>query len=760
MDQILVPNIFPYRELSKENRRLSSSDMLGSTRLGGVYGDAKLASSSLVNYVNCRLHHDINSWSVGNRNHTCRMGLVVAILLVWAAIMAPLSAVAQQHYNDTWGYTCNGDVTTCTTYAFYRTYKEQESLVTVAGYFNMALAGIADGSGLSNLKPNAVLPQGQALYIPLDCSCTVTYVTSLTSQMPVQYVLQTGDTITLLATTMYGALTTYQAMMAWTPMKEVAELSPGDIIVVPIFCACPSSEQVASRTKYLLSYGVYPNETLDTISSNFGITTEELSAANQLAVDATLMTYTTLLVPVVSLPPIATMRFPHVNITQNNTASPTSDSSHTSSKVSIVAGVFAAGAVAVLVVAGLLTVRRRRRSASSKKQHKRSDFSDLLLRMFTFKELSKATKNFGRSERLGSGGFGAVYKGTLPCGELVAVKRIRMESKHGQESFRAEVTSLSHIRHRNLVQLRGWCHEEEQLFLVFDYMPNGSLDERLHRSSRGRDMKVFSLRMRHSILSDVAAALSYLHEECAQCVLHRDVKSSNVLLDGEWNAYLGDFGLARLVDHQKMGKTTMMGGTFGYMAPEMSHTGKATKESDVYSFGVLVLEVVCGAPPLDMTALEDGGLGVLVDKVWKIHEAGHILLAADSRLFPLPDSRLGSSSDVPEVDDVSRIPIEGQGAAMEDKQMITHLLHLGLLCCDPNPTDRPSMRVVSQLLLQASENVMEMSMPRLPRCKPQAHYEEPGFSQILGNAPLSGVGNGEHVIQASFVASSVIHSGR
>jgi serine/threonine protein kinase len=759
MDQILVPNIFPYRELSKENRRLSSSDMLGSTRLGGVYGDAKLASSSLVNYVNCRLHHDINSWSVGNRNHTCRMGLVVAILLVWAAIMAPLSAVAQQHYNDTWGYTCNGDVTTCTTYAFYRTYKEQESLVTVAGYFNMALAGIADGSGLSNLKPNAVLPQGQALYIPLDCSCTVTYVTSLTSQMPVQYVLQTGDTITLLATTMYGALTTYQAMMAWTPMKEVAELSPGDIIVVPIFCACPSSEQVASRTKYLLSYGVYPNETLDTISSNFGITTEELSAANQLAVDATLMTYTTLLVPVVSLPPIATMRFPHVNITQNNTASPTSDSSHTSSKVSIVAGVFAAGAVAVLVVAGLLTVRRRRRSASSKKQHKRSDFSDLLLRMFTFKELSKATKNFGRSERLGSGGFGAVYKGTLPCGELVAVKRIRMESKHGQESFRAEVNSLSHIRHRNLVQLRGWCHEEEQLFLVFDYMPNGSLDERLHRSSRGRDMKVFSLRMRHSILSDVAAALSYLHEECAQCVLHRDVKSSNVLLDGEWNAYLGDFGLARLVDHQKMGKTTMMGGTFGYMAPEMSHTGKATKESDVYSFGVLMLEVVCGVPALDMTALEDGGLAVLVDKVWKIHEAGHILLAADSRLFPFPDSRLGSSSDVPEVDDVSRDPIQGQGAAMEDRQMITNLLHLGLLCCDPNPTDRPSMRVVSQLLLQASENVMEMSMPWLPRCKPQAHYDKQGFSQILSNTPLSGVASGEHVIQAPFVASSVIHSG-
>jgi serine/threonine protein kinase len=728
-----------------------------------VYRDAKLASSSLVNYVNCRLHHDINCWSVGNRIHTCRMGLLVAILLVWAAAMAPLRAVAQQQYDYTEGYSCNGDGKTCTTYAFYRTFKEQESLATIAGYFNMAPAGIADGSGLSHLEPHAVLPQGQALYIPLDCSCAQNYITSLTSQMQVPYILQTDDTFEMLAITKYGALTTDQAMEVWNPRMDVTDLVTGDTMVVPIFCACPTAEQIASRTKYLLTYAVYPNETLDVISADFGITTRDLSAANQLPVDATLATYTTLLVPVVSLPPIATMRFPHVNITQANTISPTSDSSHKRLKVSIAAGVFAAAAV-LFLIAGLLTLRRRRR-ALFKKQDKLSDFSlvdqNLLLRMFTFKELSKATKKFKRSEILGSGGFGAVYKGSLPSGELVAVKRIRMESKHGQESFRAEVTSLSHIRHRNLVQLRGWCHEEEQLFLVFDYMSNGSLDERLHRSSRRTDMEVvFPLRMRHSILSGVAAALSYLHHECAQCVLHRDVKSSNVLLDGEWNAYLGDFGLARLVDHQKMGKTTMMGGTFGYMAPEMSHTGKATKESDVYSFGVLVLEVVCGAPPLDMTALEDGGLGVLVDKVWKIHEAGHILLAADSRLFPLPDSRLGSSSDVPEVDDVSRIPIEGQGAAMEDKQMITHLLHLGLLCCDPNPTDRPSMRVVSQLLLQASENVMEMSMPRLPRCKPQAHYDEPGSSQILGNAPLSGVGNGEHVIQASFVASSVIHSGR
>jgi hypothetical protein len=447
MDQI--PHIFTYKELSKETRKLSTSDILGSTRLGAVYRGTKLSSSSSVNYViSCILHYGIKSWSVGDKLHNCRMGLLVATLLVvWVAAMAPLSAWAQQHYNDTEGYSCNGGDTTCTTYAFYRTYKEQESLATVAGYFNMAPAGIADGSGLSHLDPHAVLPQGQALYIPLDCSCAQNYVTRLTSQMQVPYIIHTGDTFSLVAMTTYGALTTYQALEVWNPRMDVTDLVIGDTMVVPIFCACPIAEQIASRTKYLLTYAVYPNETLDVISADFGITTRDLSAANQLPVDATLGNYTSLLVPLVSLPPIATMRFPYVNITQANTISPTSDSSH-KRKVGIIAAVFAAGAAAVLVVAGLLTVRRRRRSASSKKQDKLSDFSlvdqNLVLRMFTFKELSKATKNFRRSEILGSGGFGAVYKGTLPSGELVAVKRIRMESKHGQESFRAEVTSLSH----------------------------------------------------------------------------------------------------------------------------------------------------------------------------------------------------------------------------------------------------------------------------------------------------------------------------
>jgi serine/threonine protein kinase len=251
----------------------------------------------------------------------------------------------------------------------------------------------------------------------------------------------------------------------------------------------------------------------------------------------------------------------------------------------------------------------------------------------------------------------------------------------------------------------------------------------------------------------VAAALSYLHEECPQCVLHRDIKSSNILLDGEWNAYLGDFGLARVIDHHKMEKTTMMGGTFGYMAPEMPRTGKATKESDVYSFGVLMLEVVCGRRPLeDLSAVERGD-GILVDRVWQAHETGNILQVADLRLrtFPPSDDKnsesliLVSGKDI--LPDAELSTINAGDYATEDKKMVANLLHLGLLCCNPNPEDRPSMRLVSQLL-QLSEVDMEMGLPPLSDSKPHARYSWRGLSEEASFIWTS-LGNVQEAVQGS-----------
>ena len=246
-----------------------------------------------------------------------------------------------------------------------------------------------------------------------------------------------------------------------------------------------------------------------------------------------------------------------------------SGSAATGTNVTLVAGICGALGVVVLVVLGLIVsgyLRRRRR-----RQGRSSFINTHLLgpRRFTFKELSVATKNFADSERVGAGGMGSVYKGVLrPSGDLIAVKRIRHESADGEEGFVAEASSISQIRHRNLIQLQGWCHEDGKLLLVYDFMPNGSLDQWLHGKSsslggsskslkrsmaRSMPREPLSWELRFSILQGVAAALAYLHDEWQQCVLHRDIKSSNVMLDAEFNAHLGDFGLARLIDHQKVG---------------------------------------------------------------------------------------------------------------------------------------------------------------------------------------------------------------
>ncbi|KAL6557340.1 hypothetical protein OROMI_017690 [Orobanche minor] len=203
-------------------------------------------------------------------------------------------------------------------------------------------------------------------------------------------------------------------------------------------------------------------------------------------------------------------------------------------------------------------------------------------RKFSYNELALATSNFAEGEKLGEGGFGGVYRGFIKdTNSYVAVKKISRGSKQGLKEYAAEVSTISRLRHRNLVQLIGWCHEKK-LLLVYEFMPNGSLDSHLFK-----EKSLLTWEVRYKIAHGLASGLLYLHQEWEQCVLHRDTKSSNVMLDSNFNTKLGDFGLAKLVDHGKLSQTTTVAGTMGYMAMEYVTTGKASKESDVYSFGVV-----------------------------------------------------------------------------------------------------------------------------------------------------------------------------
>jgi len=296
---------------------------------------------------------------------------------------------------------------------------------------------------------------------------------------------------------------------------------------------------------------------------------------------------------------------------------------------------------------------------------------------FSYKNLHKATKGFKHTELLGEGGFGKVYRGILPSSNVqIAVKRVSHNSKQGMKEFVAEIVSMGRLRHRNLVQLLGYCRRRGELLLVYDYMPNGSLDKFLY-SNENLKLNWFQ---RFRIIRGVAAGLLYLHEEWEQVVVHRDVKASNVLLDVELNGRLGDFGLARLYDHGTNPETTHVVGTVGYLAPELTRTGRATTCSDVFAFGAFMLEVACGRRPIELQAqgLPEGL--ILVDWVSECWRRDAILDASDPRL-------------------------EGN-FVVEEMELV---LKIGLFCSHAMPTARPSMRQVMQLLDG------DVVLPELPR---------------------------------------------
>ncbi|KAK7346147.1 hypothetical protein VNO80_20662 [Phaseolus coccineus] len=217
--------------------------------------------------------------------------------------------------------------------------------------------------------------------------------------------------------------------------------------------------------------------------------------------------------------------------------------------------------------------------------------------LFAYEELMKATNNFSTQNLLGEGGFGCVYKGSLPDGREVAVKQLQIAGSQGEREFKAEVEIISRIHHRHLVSLVGYSILDSKRLLVYDYVPNSTLYFHLH----GEGMPVLKWTNRVKIAAGAARGISYLHEDCNPRIIHRDIKSANILLDYNFEARVSDFGLARLAVDANSHVTTRVVGTFGYVAPEYVSSGKLTEKSDVYSFGVMLLELITGRKPVDVS---------------------------------------------------------------------------------------------------------------------------------------------------------------
>ncbi|KAE8680635.1 Proline-rich receptor-like protein kinase PERK5 [Hibiscus syriacus] len=248
---------------------------------------------------------------------------------------------------------------------------------------------------------------------------------------------------------------------------------------------------------------------------------------------------------------------------------------------------------------------------------------------FTYDELSAATGGFSQANLLGQGGFGFVHKGVLPSGKEIAVKSLKTGSGQGEREFQAEVEIISRVHHRYLVSLVGYCIAKQQRMLVYEFLPNNTLEYHLHRNDR--PVMDFSTRLRIALGS--AKGLAYLHEDCHPRIIHRDIKSANILLDHNFEAKVADFGLAKLSEDNHTHVSTRVMGTFGYLAPEYASSGKLTEKSDVYSFGVMLLELITGKQPLDPTnAMDDS----LVD--WARPHLTRGL--EDGDLSPLADPRL------------------------------------------------------------------------------------------------------------------------
>lgn len=216
---------------------------------------------------------------------------------------------------------------------------------------------------------------------------------------------------------------------------------------------------------------------------------------------------------------------------------------------------------------------------------------------FTLRDLESATNRFSSGYVIGEGGYGVVYQGRLVNGTEVAVKKLLNNLGQAEKEFRVEVEAIGHVRHKNLVRLLGYCVEGVHRMLVYEYVNNGNLEQWLHGAMRQHGTLTWEARMK--VMLCTAKALAYLHEAIEPKVIHRDIKSSNILIDNQFNAKISDFGLAKLLGSGESHVTTRVMGTFGYVAPEYANSGLLNEKSDIYSFGVLLLEAVTGRDPVD-----------------------------------------------------------------------------------------------------------------------------------------------------------------
>ncbi|CAL5410941.1 unnamed protein product [Camellia sinensis] len=357
----------------------------------------------------------------------------------------------------------------------------------------------------------------------------------------------------------------------------------------------------------------------------------------------------------------------------------------------LIAIIVPVGASVLLFITGFCFLRRKakKKHDDTKEDSAVNEITTVESLQYDFGTIQAATNNFSDDNKIGEGGFGHVYKGKLINGEEIAVKRLSQNSGQGGEEFKNEVLLVAKLQHRNLVRLRGFCLEGEEKILIYEFMPNKSLDRILFDSQEHGKL---DWPKRYKIIEGIARGMLYLHEDSQLRIIHRDLKASNILLDGTMNAKISDFGMARIfgVD-QSQGNTNRVVGTFyidklmeltysGYMSPEYAMHGQFSVKSDVYSFGVLVLEIISGKKINDFD--QSNNVQDLLTYAWKLWKNGTPLKLMDPTL------------------EVSY-----------SRNEVSRCIHIGLLCVQEDPDARPSMATV---VLMLNSYTITLAIPEEP----------------------------------------------
>ncbi|CAM8929940.1 unnamed protein product [Rhodiola kirilowii] len=584
----------------------------------------------------------------------------------------------------TTGFTCPSNTSNypCQTYLLY-TATSSLDLASIADLFTLSRREISTPSNISN--PSSPLAQNQTLFIPVTCSCNSINSSYYISYAPTPYTFASGDTLYDVSTQTYQYLTTFQSVQLIDPAIVPTEIEIGAEVIFPIFCKCVNKTLSGNETNFLVSYVFQANDSFDSVASFFGTSSAKIAAVNGVNPQP----LDTIFVPVSRLPNI-TQPVVSPNVTSSTNGN---DGDHDRGLVTgLIVGLVVSVLLLVLTTGALVlgvTKRGKKKKEEEEDRMKQEDWllrhnkrenglakdmdeslmadvSDCLdkYRVYKIDELKSATNGFDDSSLI----QGSVYKGCIN-GEFYAVKKMKWNAFD-------ELKILQKVNHGNLVRLEGFCidPEDSTCYLIYEYIENGSLYRWLHDNL---DEKL-SWKTRLRIAIDVANGLQYIHEHTRPRVVHKDIRSSNILLDGSMRAKIANFGLAK----SGCNAITMhIVGTQGYISPEYLSDGVISTKMDVFAFGVILLELVSGKEAINV----DGNvLWASVSEIVEANEDGK-----EKTLMRFVDKTILKET-----------------VSMDS---VMNVINVAIACLNKDPTRRPNMVDIVYALCKSDDLFFDAS---------------------------------------------------